>query len=167
MQNANETIVNANAEKNSASVELTVKVKNLAVFPHDETSTRDDVVLGLYEPIANIIKTDDGGFDVGEVAKLKIDRAAFVAQLANASTVARFYLVQQPEGVVIGKSELGTLMLDAELKVKRTYVEADGITIMHNRFETEILSVKIKKLSLLLAWKDLKPELADMLLAQQ
>lgn len=163
MKNAQNPIENVNAAA-AASVESTVTVKTVSIFPHsNEENSRLDCCFDIVESIPNIVRTDDGGFDVGEAAVLRMDRAAFIAQAINVSTLFRRYSQRFDSDVILGKMELGQLLVDAKLTIKRKYVEADGLTVMHNRFETELVSIKFDELSVMLSWPELPEALVKRL----
>ena len=161
-QNQNET---KNAATSAASVELTVNVKNIAIFPHsNEEKARLDVVCTLDQAIPNIVRDETGEFGVGESATLRIDRAAFIAQAINCSTLFRRYVQRFDTDVILGKPELGQLFIDSQLTVKRKFVQADGLLVMHDRFETELVAIKFDELSVMLSWPELPESLVRRLL---
>lgn len=157
---------NQNVNENVAtSVELTVNVNTIGVFPHSrDEESRLDVVLQLAEEIPNIVRTEDGGFEIGTSSVLRIDRAAFVAQAINVSKLFRRFVQRFDTDVIIGKVELGQLFIDSTITVKRKFVQADGLVVMHNRFETELVAIKFDELSVMLAWPELPESLVKRLL---
>lgn len=145
------------AQSNSLSVavEVTVTVTDVRLFQKD--NGRTDISFGIAESVPNLVRQDDGTNAVEDTNRIHMDAAYFAAASASASKALKYLLTAK------GSATLSTAMLFGKLTLRRKYVEADGLNVLRDYFDNEVLAVKLEPMSLQLAWPELQMPQVELL----
>lgn len=140
---------------NTVAVEVTVTVTDVRTFQKD--NGRVDIRFGIAEAVPNLVRQDDGTNAVEETNSVHMDAAYFAAAGASVSKALKYLLTAK------GSQTLSTAMLFARLTLRRKFVQADGLQVVRDYFDNEVISVRLEPMSLQLAWPELQMAQVELL----
>jgi hypothetical protein len=140
---------------NSVAVEVTVTVTDVRLFQKD--NGRTDIRFGIAESVPNLVRQDDGSNVVEETNAVHMDAAYFSAASASVSKALKYLLTAK------GSATMSTAMLFAKLTLRRQYIAADGLNVLRDYFNNEVVAIRLEPMSLQLAWPELQMAQIELL----